>query len=42
AFTEIAQRLGFCSVHHFSRTFSRIAHLTPREYARSVQSRGML
>ena len=41
-FTEIAQQLGFCSVHHFSRTFSRIAHLTPREYARSVQSRGML
>jgi len=41
-FSEIAQQLGFCSVHHFSRTFSRIAHLTPREYARSVKSRGML
>lgn len=41
-FTEIALQLGFCSVHHFSRTFSRIAHLSPREYARSIQSRGML
>ncbi len=41
-FTEIAQKLGFCSVHHFSRTFSRLVHLTPSEYARSVQSRGML
>lgn len=41
-FSEIADMLGFCSVHHFSRTFSRITRLSPREYARSIQSKGLL
>lgn len=41
-FSEIAQMLNFCSVHHFSRTFSRIANLTPSEYSNSVQSRKIL
>lgn len=41
-FSQIADQLGFCSVHHFSRTFSRIVKLSPREYSRSIQSRGLL
>lgn len=35
--TEIASRLGFGSVHYFSRRFKKLAGMTPTEYARSVK-----
>lgn len=36
SFTEIAERLGFGSVHYFSRLFSKRMGMTPTEYAKSV------
>ncbi|MEF3306478.1 AraC family transcriptional regulator [Paenibacillus sp. GYB003] len=38
-FTEIAERLGFSSVHVFSKSFKRIVDMTPTEYAKSVRGR---
>lgn len=38
-FSEIAERLGYCSVHHFSRQFKQTTGMTPTEYTRSVQAR---
>ncbi|EGL20291.1 MULTISPECIES: AraC family transcriptional regulator [unclassified Paenibacillus] len=38
-FTEIAGRLGFGSVHHFSKTFKKASGMSPSEYARSVKAR---
>jgi len=35
--TEVAQRLGFCSVHYFSHAFKKAAKVSPREFARSLQ-----
>ncbi len=35
--TEIAARLGFSSVHYFSRRFKKLTGMTPTEYARSVK-----
>lgn len=37
-FTEISEKLCFCSVHHFSRRFKQITGLTPSEYARSLDA----
>lgn len=37
-FTEIAQRLGYSSVHYFSRHFKQVAGMTPSEYAASVMA----
>lgn len=37
-FTEIAEKLCFCSVHHFSRRFKQFTTLTPSEYARSLDA----
>ena len=37
-FTEIAEKLCFCSVHHFSRRFKQFTELTPSEYARSLDA----
>lgn len=36
-FTEIAQMLGFSSVHYFSRFFKKKTGLTPSEYQRSIK-----
>lgn len=36
-FTEIAESLGYTSIHHFSRCFKRATGMTPSEYASSVQ-----
>lgn len=36
-FTEIAALLGFSTVHVFSKTFKRLIHMTPSEYAKSVK-----
>lgn len=35
-FTEIADALGFTSVHYFSKLFKKKTGLTPTEYARSI------
>ena len=36
-FTQIADRLGYASVHYFSRQFKKITHMTPSEYASSIR-----
>lgn len=36
-FTQIAARLGFQSVHYFSRRFRKLTGMSPSEYARSVR-----
>ena len=36
-FTEISERLGFSSVHYFSRLFKSQAGMTPSEYSRCVE-----
>ncbi len=37
-FTEIADRLGYTSVHYFSRQFKKLTGMTPSEYATSIRS----
>jgi AraC-like DNA-binding protein len=39
--TELSERLGFASVHHFSRTFKKETLMTPTEYARTVNARAL-
>ena len=34
--TEIAQTLGFSTIHHFSRVFKQTTGLSPREYAKML------
>lgn len=34
--TQIAEALGFTSIHHFSRVFKKTTGMSPREYAKSV------
>jgi len=41
-FSEIAERLGFSSVHYFSHMFKKITDMTPSEYAVSVKSKSEL
>jgi AraC-like DNA-binding protein/quercetin dioxygenase-like cupin family protein len=36
-FTEIAEKLGYTSVHYFSRHFKQATGMTPTEYATSVK-----
>ncbi|WP_409345608.1 helix-turn-helix domain-containing protein [Paenibacillus sp. MBLB4367] len=38
-FTEIAEQLGYSSMHYFSRQFKRVTTMTPTEYARSIKAR---
>jgi transcriptional regulator GlxA family with amidase domain len=38
-FTEIAARLGYNSVHYFSRHFKKETGMTPTEYARLINAR---
>lgn len=38
-FTQIAEQLGYNSVHYFSRQFKRAMGMTPTEYARSIKAR---
>jgi transcriptional regulator GlxA family with amidase domain len=35
--TQISSKLGFSSVHYFSRRFKTVTGMTPSEYARSVK-----
>ncbi|MGN1267534.1 MAG: helix-turn-helix domain-containing protein, partial [Dorea sp.] len=37
-FTQIAQHLGYSSIHYFSRQFKKITGMTPSEYASSIKS----
>lgn len=37
--SEIAELLGFSSVHYFSKLFKRVVGMSPTEYARSVKVR---
>ncbi|WP_261381252.1 AraC family transcriptional regulator [Paenibacillus cremeus] len=37
--TEIAEKLGFGSVHYFSRAFKKRTRMTPTEYAKTVKAR---
>ena len=37
-FTQIADTLGFSSIHYFSRQFKRITGMTPSEYASSIKA----
>jgi AraC-like DNA-binding protein len=37
--SEIAERLGYSSLHYFSKQFKRIMDMTPSEYARSITAR---
>ena len=36
--TEVAERLGFSSVHHFSRTFKQKTGITPTEFEKASRS----
>ncbi len=36
-FTQIADRLGYTSVHYFSRQFKKVTHMSPSEYASSIR-----
>ena len=38
-FTEIAEKLGYTSVHYFSRHFKQVTGMTPTEYANSVKAK---
>lgn len=38
-FTEIAHKLGFASVHSFSKAFKKMTDMSPSEYAKSVKAR---
>jgi AraC-like DNA-binding protein/quercetin dioxygenase-like cupin family protein len=38
-FSEIAERLGFKSLHYFSTVFKKATGMNPTEYARSVKAR---
>ncbi len=38
-FSQIAEILGFESIHYFSRCFKKITNMTPSEYATSLKSR---
>lgn len=36
-FTEIAQTLGYSSIHYFSRQFKKLTGMTPSEYSSSIK-----
>lgn len=36
-FTQIAEKLGFSSVHHFSKKFKQLVRMSPTEYASMVR-----
>ena len=37
-FTEISDRLGYSSIHYFSRQFKKLTGMTPSEYAASIRA----
>jgi AraC-like DNA-binding protein len=36
--SEVARRLGFCSIHYFSGVFRKLTGMSPRAYTRSLMS----
>lgn len=38
-FTQISERLGYTSIHYFSRHFKKVTGMTPSEYSYSVKAR---
>lgn len=38
-FTEVAEMLGYSSIHYFSRHFKKVTDMSPSQYAKSVQAR---
>ena len=36
--SQIAESLGFSSIHYFSRMFKKIEGMAPAEYGRSIKS----
>jgi len=41
SFSETAERLGYSSVHYYSKQFKRITDISPSEYVRSVNARAL-
>lgn len=37
-FTQISERLGYSSIHYFSRQFKKVTGMTPSEYASSIKA----
>lgn len=40
-FTEIAEKLGYGTIHNFSRVFKRYARVSPSAYQKTIKSRGV-
>lgn len=38
-FSQIAEKLGYNSIHYFSRSFKQVMDMTPSEYAQSVKAK---
>lgn len=38
--TEIAETLGYSSVHYFSSQFKQVCHMTPTEYGKAIKYKG--
>jgi len=38
--SQISDRLGFCNSHHFSATFKKAIHMSPKEYRSSIIKSG--
>ena len=36
--SEISLRLGYTSIHYFSRQFKKVSGMTPSEYASSIKA----
>ncbi len=37
-FTQISEKLGYSSIHYFSRQFKKVTGMTPSEYASSIKA----
>lgn len=37
-FTQISEKLGYSSIHYFSRQFKKITNMTPSEYVSSIKA----
>ncbi len=37
-FTQISEKLGYSSIHYFSRQFKKITGMTPSEYISSIKA----